>query len=93
VAPLREAAEAVRGAEPTARARSLLELGRWSAAAAFAEVVRARPDVASLWIERGRYYVTRARPEKAAADFARAIDVLPADNKGRSRKTKLGTAP
>jgi WD40 repeat protein/tetratricopeptide (TPR) repeat protein len=68
------------GPEPTVRARSLIELGRWGdAEAAFAEVVDARPDVASVWLERGRYYLTRSQPAKAAADFARALDLVPED--------------
>src|SRR5206468_4647381 len=31
----------------------------------------------SLWIERGRYYLTRFQTENAASDFARALDLVP----------------
>src|SRR5262249_17581671 len=78
------------GAEPTARARSLIALGRWSdAEAAFAEVVRARPDAPSLWIERGRFYVSRSQPEKAAADFARALDLVPENRETNSPRNEM----
>jgi WD40 repeat protein/tetratricopeptide (TPR) repeat protein len=78
------------GPEPTARARSLIELGRWSdAEAAFAEAVQARPDVASVWLERGRYYLTRSQPEKAAADFARAQDLVPQDRNWSSPRSTM----
>src|SRR5262249_39313066 len=78
------------GPEPTARARSLIELGRWSdAEAAFAEVVNARPDVAAVWLERGRYYLTRSQPEKAAADFARALDLVPQDRSWSSPRSTM----
>src|SRR5262249_50991863 len=61
------------GAEPTARARSLIELGRWSdAEAAFAEAVAARPLYGAILLERARFYLNRAQPEKADADLVRA---------------------
>jgi tetratricopeptide (TPR) repeat protein len=78
------------GAEPTARARSLIALGRWSdAEAAFAEVLRARPDVPSLWIERGRFSIARSQPEKAAADFARALDLVPEIRETNSPRNEM----
>jgi len=62
------------GADPSARARAWTERKRWvEAEAAFAEVIRARPTWSSAWIERGRYYVLRSQPEKAAADFVQAL--------------------
>jgi tetratricopeptide (TPR) repeat protein len=62
------------GDDPTARARCLIAFKRWAdAEAAFAEAVRVRPDVASIWLERGRFYLARSRPLEAAADFARAF--------------------
>jgi WD40 repeat protein/tetratricopeptide (TPR) repeat protein len=78
------------GDDPTARARSLTGLGRWSdAEAAFAEAVAARPEVAALWIERGQFYITRSQPEKAAADFARALDLVPADRSWSSPRSAM----
>jgi tetratricopeptide (TPR) repeat protein len=78
------------GPEPTARARSLIERGRWDdAEAALAEAVRARPDLAALWLERGRYYATRSQPEKAAADFARALDLAPEDRRWGSLRSAM----
>jgi Flp pilus assembly protein TadD len=43
------------------------------AEAAFAEAVGARPDVPSVWVERGRFYAARSQPEKAAADFVQGM--------------------
>jgi len=68
------------GPDPTSRAGSLVKLGRWSdAEAAFNEAVRARPSLATVWLERGEYYISRGQPEKAAADFAQALDLEPGD--------------
>ncbi len=62
------------GTDPTARARAWIERRRWpEAEAAFAEAIRARPLRRSVWIERGRYYAMRSQPEKASADFCKAL--------------------
>ena len=54
------------------------------AEAAFDELVRARPYNASSWIERsrfhiarGRFHIARGQPERAVADFTRAIRIQP----------------
>ncbi len=62
------------GPDPTARARVWVERERWlEAEDTFAEAIRARPLRASAWVERGQFYAMRSEPEKAAADFARAL--------------------
>ncbi len=62
------------GTDPTARARAWIERRRWpEAEAALTDAVRARPLRRSVWIERGRFYVLRSEPEKAATDFAKAL--------------------
>jgi WD40 repeat protein/tetratricopeptide (TPR) repeat protein len=62
------------GPDPTARARAWIERKCMvKAESAFAEVIRARPLRASAWTERGRFHAMRSEPEKAAADFARAL--------------------
>ncbi len=59
--------------DPIARARAFAERKQWvEAEAAFAEAVRARP-IPTVWAERGRYYLMRNDPEKAAAAFAQAL--------------------
>jgi tetratricopeptide (TPR) repeat protein len=74
------------GPEPTARARSLTELGRWSdAEAAFAEVVNARPFDGTILLERARFYLDRAQPEKADADLVRAYALGASDQKSTDR--------
>ena len=51
---------------------------QWDEAeAAFDEVMRARPYNASSWIGRGRLHIARGRIERAAADFAGAIQAQP----------------
>jgi tetratricopeptide (TPR) repeat protein len=78
------------GPEPTARAHSLMERGRWDEAeAALSEAVRIRPNFAALWLERGRYYAGRSQPEKAAADFARALDFAPEDRRWSSPRSAM----
>jgi WD40 repeat protein/Flp pilus assembly protein TadD len=68
------------GPHPTARAQSLVQQGRLSdAEAAFTEAARARPSLSTVWIHRGKYYTTRSQLEKAAADFATALDLEPGD--------------
>jgi tetratricopeptide (TPR) repeat protein len=67
-----------------------MERGRWDdAEAALAEAVRGRPDLSSLWLERGRYYAGRSQPEKAAADFARALDLAPEDHRWGSPRSAM----
>jgi WD40 repeat protein/tetratricopeptide (TPR) repeat protein len=62
------------GPDPTARARGWMERKCWpEAEAAFADVIRARPMRSSVWIERGRFYIMRSEPEKAASDFVQAL--------------------
>jgi WD40 repeat protein len=78
------------GPEPTARARSLMERGLWDEAeAALSEAVRIRPNCAALWLERGRYYAGRSQPERAAADFARALDLAPEDRRWSSPRSAM----
>jgi tetratricopeptide (TPR) repeat protein len=68
------------GPDPMARARAWMQRGRWDAAeAAFDELVRARPDNAAIWLERGQFDIARGRPEMATADFGQAIGHLPDD--------------
>jgi Flp pilus assembly protein TadD len=77
------------GPAPTARARSLAKLGRFSdAEAAFTEAVRARPSLSAVWIDRGAYYITRSRLEQAAADFAKALDLEPGDRTWPSHRIR-----
>ncbi len=62
------------GANPTARARSFIERQRWEdAEKAFDEAVHARPDNASILMERGRFLLARSRPESAGEDFLKAL--------------------
>jgi WD40 repeat protein/tetratricopeptide (TPR) repeat protein len=69
------------GPAPTARARSLVKQGRFSdAEAAFTEAVASRPSSSAVWIDRGEYYITHSQLEKAAADFAKALDLEPGDH-------------
>jgi eukaryotic-like serine/threonine-protein kinase len=64
------------GPDPTARARAWAERRSWAEAeAAFTEVIHARPLLRSAWVERGRFYVARSEPAKAAADFERAMSL------------------
>jgi tetratricopeptide (TPR) repeat protein len=78
------------GPDPAARARSLMGRGRWDdAEAALAEAIRARPNLSALWLERGRYYATRSQPEKAAADFARALELAPEDRRWSSPRSAM----
>jgi tetratricopeptide (TPR) repeat protein len=64
--------------DPTARARALMERESWEAAeAAFDEAVRARPRWVSIWLERGRFHMTRGHLEKATVDLAEAIRLQP----------------
>jgi WD40 repeat protein/serine/threonine protein kinase len=61
------------GPDPPARARALMERQLWDQAeAALDEVLATWPKVGSFWFERGQFYLGRAQPEKAAADFTRA---------------------
>jgi tetratricopeptide (TPR) repeat protein len=62
------------GPDPAARARGYEELRRWpEAEAAFIEAIRARPLNITVWSERGRFYLARSQPEKAAANFREAV--------------------
>ncbi len=70
------------GPDPTARARAWMERECWAEAeAAFAEVIRAWPLRRSALIERGRFYLMRSEPEKAVADFVRAVALGDRDSK------------
>jgi WD40 repeat protein/tetratricopeptide (TPR) repeat protein len=61
------------GSEPTARARSWIERGRWAEAeTAFDEVVRARPLDGDILLERARFHAARSQPAKADDDFVHA---------------------
>jgi tetratricopeptide (TPR) repeat protein len=65
------------GPDPTVRARAWIERKRWAEAeAAFAEAVRYRPTYATIWAERGRYYLRRLEPAKAVTDFIQALVLL-----------------
>jgi WD40 repeat protein/tetratricopeptide (TPR) repeat protein len=77
------------GPDPTARARSLVKQGRLSdAEVAFTEAAGARPSLSAVWIDRGEYYLTRSQWEKAAADFANALDLEPGDRTWPSPRTR-----
>jgi len=68
------------GHAPTARADSRMKLGRWDEAeAACTDAIRARPLNRSVWSARGRFYISRVRPEQAAQSFAAAIRRMPDD--------------
>jgi tetratricopeptide (TPR) repeat protein len=61
------------GPEPTARARAWAERKHWpEAEAAFTEATLARPLDTAIRLERARFYTSRAQPEKAEEDYARA---------------------
>jgi WD domain, G-beta repeat len=73
---------ALYASDPCARARAWAARKHWSAAeAAFAEVTRARPLLSSAWLERGLFYANRSEPEKAVADFVRALTLGNRDSK------------
>jgi tetratricopeptide (TPR) repeat protein len=68
------------GREPTARADALLKLARWDEAeASYAEAVHAHPLRTAVWSARGRFYVLRAQPERAIANFVEATQLRPDD--------------
>ncbi len=68
------------GNEPTARADSLVKLGRWAEAdAAFAEAIAARPLRRNVWIARGQFHALRGDPRSAAADFEQFVRLQPRD--------------
>jgi WD40 repeat protein/tetratricopeptide (TPR) repeat protein len=61
------------GADPSARARALIQRGRMEeAVAAFDEALRARPLYAPLWAERARFHAADGRPDRAIDDAAHA---------------------
>jgi WD40 repeat protein/tetratricopeptide (TPR) repeat protein len=75
------------GWDATARARAWAARKRWAEAeAAFEEAVRARPLNGNVWMERGRFYLMRSEPEKAAATFGEAILLIPNDSLLRTRQ-------
>jgi WD40 repeat protein/predicted Ser/Thr protein kinase/tetratricopeptide (TPR) repeat protein len=62
------------GPQPTARAKAWI--GRQQQAEAeraFDEAIRARPEDALVWLERGRFFAARSRFERAAEDFVNAL--------------------
>jgi WD40 repeat protein/serine/threonine protein kinase/Flp pilus assembly protein TadD len=66
------------GLDLVARAFAMMQRGQWDeAGATLDELVSARPYNASSWIGRAGFHMTRGQPERAAADFARAIHGLP----------------
>jgi eukaryotic-like serine/threonine-protein kinase len=66
------------GIDPMARGRVLMQRERWDEAeAAFDEVVRARPYNVSSWMVRSGFHINRGQLERAAVDFAGAIQALP----------------
>jgi WD40 repeat protein/serine/threonine protein kinase len=68
------------GPDPAARGHAYEALHRWpEAEAAFTEAIRARLFNSSVWGERGRFYLARSQPEKAAANFREAILHMPGD--------------
>jgi len=76
--------------DPTVRARSLMELGRGNEAEdAFCEAVALRPLKTSVRLERGRFYAARSQPEKAAADFARALELVPENRYWNSPRSQM----
>jgi Tfp pilus assembly protein PilF len=57
-----------------------MKLGRWDEAeVACTDAIRARPLNRSVWSARGRFYMSRVRPEQAAQSFATAIRLMPDD--------------
>jgi WD40 repeat protein/tetratricopeptide (TPR) repeat protein len=78
------------GLDPTSRARALLQRGLdRGAELAFDEVVGRRPLYRSAWIERGSFHAARARPDQAASDFARALDLVAADRFWDSSRSRM----
>jgi WD40 repeat protein/serine/threonine protein kinase/tetratricopeptide (TPR) repeat protein len=66
------------GPEPTARARSFMELKQWDAAdAAFDEAARARPFNISIAVERGDLYTKRGLWSEAAAYYSATVKQYP----------------
>jgi WD40 repeat protein/tetratricopeptide (TPR) repeat protein len=78
------------GPQPTARARAWMERKRWGEAeAAFDEAVQARPLDSSIWLERGSFFASRGRAERAAADFAQALRLIPPDRNWQSSHSRM----
>jgi tetratricopeptide (TPR) repeat protein len=78
------------GVDPAARGDGWRERGLWDRAeAAYAEAIRARPLNTSVRIQRGRFYAARSQPEKAAADFARALELVPANRYWASQRSQM----
>jgi WD40 repeat protein/serine/threonine protein kinase/tetratricopeptide (TPR) repeat protein len=74
------------GTDPIARGRILIERGLWAEAeAAFDKIVQARPYNASSWSARGELHAARGQHEKAAADFAAALEREPEDPQNHYR--------
>ena len=66
------------GPEPTARAKAWIERNRWAKAeAAFAEAIDARPLSGAVRDERGRFFVSRSQPEKAASGYRAIVQLEP----------------
>jgi len=64
--------------DPLAHARSCVERQQWDAAEAeFEAVVRAWPDITKFRLARGRFYLARSLPAKAASDFSEAVLLEP----------------
>jgi WD40 repeat protein/serine/threonine protein kinase/tetratricopeptide (TPR) repeat protein len=61
-----------------ARARLLARLERADEAKhEFDEAVRRHPDTGAVWIARGSHYLSRGQPDRAASDFAKAVELQP----------------
>ena len=72
------------GPDAMARARYLVQQGRWGAAeTAFDEAVGARPDSTATWMARSGFRIARGQPEGAAADLVQALRLEPAKIRAR----------
>ncbi len=63
-----------------ARAARLIELGRFAEAEPqLAAMVEGKAKEPRAWVERGMLLAGAGRPDRAAADFARALELIPQD--------------
>jgi WD40 repeat protein/tetratricopeptide (TPR) repeat protein/tRNA A-37 threonylcarbamoyl transferase component Bud32 len=78
------------GREPTARADSLVKLGRWAdAEAAFSEAIRARPLSRAVRTAGARFHLARAQRENDPAGFSKALEVLPEGRSWQSPRSEM----
>ncbi len=82
--------EPTKSAHSIALANRLNELGRSAAAErVILAVTEARPDDPRNWLERGTYFATVGQVDRAAADFARALERMPQDFETWGDRAKL----